>query len=52
MTKELDKVLEDIEHHLTEAATLLHNTGDYESQELDDACSAVEVALSKLKQVE
>jgi HD superfamily phosphodiesterase len=51
MTKEMERLLEVIEHHLSKAATLLHDTGDYESQELDDATTAVEVALSKIKQV-
>jgi len=52
MKHELKSAIDMAEYHLKRAVTLLHDTGDVESEELDKACTAVEVALSNLKQVD
>jgi hypothetical protein len=51
MTEEMKETLEIVEDYLNRAVILLHDTGDYESQDLDDATSAVETALNKIKRV-
>jgi hypothetical protein len=52
MDDDLKNILAKVEYHLGKAADLLHDTGHIDSQALDDASTAVEVAMSKIKQVE
>lgn len=49
---ELKRAIDMAEYHLRRAESHLHDTGDIESEELDAACNAVEVALRKLEQVD
>lgn len=52
MDYDLQNILAMVQYHLDRASNLLHDTGHIDSQVLDDAHSAIEVALSKIKQVE
>ena len=40
----LNCVLKDIEYHLKKASGMLHDTGDFASEELDEAVVAVDKA--------